>query len=120
MNQTPYFKPDDTLGETIDFSKVFGADMVERVREFKNSTTTPSIYPTIDGEPVPPGWRAKTASHHWLEKFDCDGHSGGLMVLQWNPAARRWSTSGNVGTGLYCNVTGWKYVAYCPMPGEDQ
>ncbi|WP_146039558.1 MULTISPECIES: hypothetical protein [unclassified Variovorax] len=58
----------------------------------------------------------KTAEHHWLEVKDMDGHSFGLVVAQWNPGARKWSHSGNVGTGLYLNSDYWRYVAPCPMP----
>ena len=58
----------------------------------------------------------KSGDHHWLEKFDSDGHSGGLIVLQWNPVAKRWSFSGQLGTGNYVDTTGWKYVAIAPMP----
>jgi hypothetical protein len=67
-------------------------------------------------EPKPPGHHAKLGGHHWLEVFDTDGHSFGLVVLQWNPGAQRWSHSGNVGTGMYLDTRSWKYVADCPMP----
>lgn len=67
-------------------------------------------------EPVPPNPRS--GDHHWLEKIDMDGHSGGLIVLQWNPGAKRWSTSGNLGTGIYVETAGWKYVELCPLPSE--
>ncbi len=117
-NQT-VFKPEETLGSTIDFGTVFGSGMVERVQEFKK-TEPPMITGIVDGEPVPPGWQARTAGHHWLEKLDSDGHSSGVIVLQWNPSARRWSFSGNVGTGMYVNTKGWKYVERCPVPGETE
>lgn len=120
MNKTSFFKPDETLGAAIDFSKPGPSDTVVEIRKKKMLTITPPIVQSVDGEPIPPGWKAKTAGHHWLEKFDCDGHSGGLIVLQWNPVARRWSISGNVGAGNYVETKNWKYVAYCPMPGEDE
>lgn len=70
--------------------------------------------PHADVGPVPP--QPKDAGHHWLEDFDCDGHSFGMVVAQWNPGARRWSHSGNVATGMYLDTRHWKYVAPCPMP----
>ena len=67
----------------------------------------------------PPNYHIKLAGHHWLEKIDMDGHSFGLIVLQWNPGAQKWSHSGNVGTGAYVEVPdSWKYIAECPMPEE--
>lgn len=66
--------------------------------------------------PVPPN--LKSGDHHWLEKYDSDGHSGGLVVLQWNPGAKLWSHSGNMGTGIYVDVQGWKYITLCPLPVE--
>lgn len=66
--------------------------------------------------PVPPIWHAKTADHHWLEIVDSDGHSTGLVVLQWNPQAKKWSHSGNVGTGIYVDCCGWRYHSICPIP----
>lgn len=67
--------------------------------------------------PVPP--RIKAPAHHWLEVFDSDGHSFGIVVAQWNPGAQRWSSSGNVGTGAYLHTEHWRYVAPCPMPEFD-
>jgi len=67
-------------------------------------------------EPIPPMTYLKRADHHWLEKIDYDGSPCGLIVLQWNPIARRWSHSDHVGTGLYVNTVGWKYIAHCPLP----
>jgi hypothetical protein len=64
--------------------------------------------------PFPP--HPKAADHHWLEVFDMDGHSFGLVVAQWNPGARRWSHSGLVATGMYLETRHWRYVAPCPMP----
>lgn len=64
--------------------------------------------------PVPPN--PKAADHHWLEKLDYDGHSFGLIVLQWNPIAQKWSHSGDVATGLYVNTEGWRYDSPCPLP----
>ena len=70
-------------------------------------------------EPVPPGHLARLAGHHWLIETDFDGRRGGMIVLQWNPSAKRWSHSGNVGTGTYLNIEGWEYVGVCPMPGDQ-
>lgn len=71
--------------------------------------------PQID-EPVPPPKHIRGAEHHWLEKKDCDGHSAGFIVLQWNPFAKRWSHSGCVGTGGYIDTKYWIYKGYCPIP----
>jgi hypothetical protein len=65
-------------------------------------------------EPVPPN--PKAAAHAWLEVRDCDGHSFGLVVAQWNPGARRWSHSGYVGSGCYLDTTYWRYAAPLAMP----
>lgn len=67
-------------------------------------------------EVLPPANRLKAAEHHWLEVLDTDGHSFGLVVLQWNPGAKRWSHSGQVGTGRYVDTSYWRYVGPCPMP----
>jgi hypothetical protein len=67
--------------------------------------------------PIPP--HPKAANHHWLQQVDFDGNLGETVVLQWNPGAQRWSHSGNVGTGIYINTEGWRYVAPCPMPESD-
>lgn len=67
-------------------------------------------------EPVPPGYEIRAAGHHWLDHYDSDGHYFGRVVLQWNPAAKKWSHSGNVGTGMYVITSNWKYVAPCPIP----
>lgn len=69
--------------------------------------------------PTPPGWKAKIAGHHWLDKRDSDGHSFGLVVLQWNPVAKKWSHSGDCGTGIYIETRYWQYVSECPMPEEQ-
>lgn len=69
-------------------------------------------------EPQPVGFRARLAGHHWVQEIDFDGHVGGTIVLQWNPSVKRWSHSGNVGTGGYVEIPGWKYIGICPMPGE--
>lgn len=67
--------------------------------------------------PQPPGWMAMQAGHHWLDHFDSDGHFHGTVVLQWAPSAKKWCHSGNVGTGMYVDVTEhWRYSAECPMP----
>ena len=67
-------------------------------------------------EVKPPTQYLKGADHHWLEVLDTDGHSFGLIVLQWNPGAQRWSHSGMVGTGIYVDTTCYRYVGLCPMP----
>lgn len=74
-----------------------------------------SINPPI--EPVPPK-NQRSAGHHWLEKRDIDGHTFGLVVLQWCPGAKRWSHSGHVGSDIYVDTSYWLYEAPCPMPGE--
>jgi hypothetical protein len=71
-------------------------------------------------EPAPPGWKAKYAEHHWLEHIDIDGHGRGVVCLQWNPGAKRWSHSGQVGTGMYVDTLGWRYVAECPLPPPQE
>lgn len=68
------------------------------------------------GEPLPPGHHQRLAEHHWLDAFDIDGHFKGTVVLQFNPAVKRWSHSGDVGTGIYVNTKYWKYRCPCPMP----
>ena len=70
-------------------------------------------------EVKPPVKDLKRAEHHWLEVLDSDGHSFGLIVLQWNPGAQRWSHSGMVGTGIYVDTSYYRYVAQCPMPDID-
>ena len=117
MEKSAKFENEETLGFDIDFEAVFGCNMVEHVRRFKELEAQ-RVKENTSQEPIPTGWRSKTASHYWVEKFDCDGHSGGLMVLQWNPTAKRWSISGNVGTGNYVDTKGWKIIQYCPLPGE--
>lgn len=67
-------------------------------------------------EPQPPGYKVRMADHHWLEKIDSDGHRLGLVVLQWNPSAKRWSHSGYAGAGVYVDTRDWAYVAECPLP----
>lgn len=87
-----------------------------------NKTKTisiPSIEPAVEGEPIPPKWHARTAEHHWLLNTDMDGHTFGLVVLQWCPSARRWTHSGNVGTGMYVPTKYWVYKGLCPIPGFD-
>lgn len=71
----------------------------------------------ISGEsPSPPN--PKRADHHWLEHRDMDGHTYGLVVLQWNPGAALWSHSGLIGSGIYVDTKHWLYVAPCPLPTE--
>lgn len=67
-------------------------------------------------EPVPPVNHIKTAGHHWLDQIDFDGRFHQRVVLQWNPVAKRWSHSGQVGTGLYIDTKRWKYIEPCVMP----
>ena len=72
----------------------------------------------VNVSPQPLGHHVRLAGHHWLERLDIDGHSFGLVCLQWNPCAKKWSHSGNVGTNLYVETQGWRYVERCPMPDE--
>ena len=67
-------------------------------------------------EPEPPLNSIRRAGHHWLDVRDYDGHSFGLIALQWNPSAKRWSRSGEVATGRYVSTEGYVYVAECPLP----
>ena len=67
-------------------------------------------------EPKPPTKYLRTADHHWLDDYDCDGHYFGRIVLQWNPGAERWSHSGMVATGSYVDTKNWRYVCHCPIP----
>ncbi len=77
-----------------------------------------TIKEVVKVEVVPPGHHARLGGHHWVQKIDTDGSVIDTVVLQWNPSVRRWSHSGNVGTGLYVDIKGWKYLSVCPMPGE--
>lgn len=67
-------------------------------------------------EPQPPVNQARFAEHHWLQQITYDGHYGSVIVLQWNPSAKRWSHSGDVGTGVYVDTGGWRYLGPCEMP----
>lgn len=69
-------------------------------------------------DPVPPGHHVRLAGHHWVQEIDFDGREGSIIVLQWNPSVKRWSHSGQVATGLYVDIKGWKYISVCPIPGE--
>jgi hypothetical protein len=69
-------------------------------------------------EPIPPGVYIEEAGHHWLEEIDYDGRRFRVVVLQWNPGAKRWSHSGEVATGNYINTEGWNYLTPCPRPKE--
>jgi hypothetical protein len=51
-----------------------------------------------------------------VQEVDFDGRLGETIVLQWAPGVKRWVHSGNLATGTYVNIEGWKYVAACPMP----
>lgn len=75
------------------------------------------IQEQVKVEPVPPKGQ-KLGGHHWLQEVDFDGRVMDTVVLQWSPGVQRWSHSGNVGTGMYVDTKGWKYLAPCPMPGE--
>lgn len=75
------------------------------------------IQEQVKVEPIPPKGQ-KLGGHHWLQEVDFDGRVMDTVVLQWNPGAQRWSHSGHVGTGVYVDTKGWKYLAPCPMPGE--
>lgn len=121
MNNLEYNKPkplklaqDGSLGVEIDFVKVFGNNVPERLQSFK-ANQIPRI-PAMPGEPVPPSTHYRYADHHWIQKIDSDGHVGDTICLQWNPGSKRWSHSGYVGSGIYVEAKGWKYVAHCPMP----
>lgn len=70
----------------------------------------------ISKQVKPPSYHAKLAGHHWLEIRDIDGHSFGIVVLQWNPGAQAWSHSGCVGTGFYVDTQYFVYVKECPIP----
>lgn len=70
----------------------------------------------MSNSPIPPKRYLKTAEHHWLEVKDSDGHSFGLVVVQWNPGAQKWSHSGYVGANMYLETANWVYHSYCPMP----
>lgn len=79
--------------------------------------TKPIFHPSGKGEQVlPPSKFLKRGDHHWLEVLDSDGHNFGLVVLQWNPGAQKWSHSGNIATGMYIDTSYWKYHSHCPMP----
>lgn len=83
--------------------------------ETKNSTTTTAGKTEV----FPPSRYLKMGEHHWLEIVDSDGHSYGLIVLQWAPGVQRWCHSGNLGTGIYREVPStWRYVGPCPLPGD--
>lgn len=72
----------------------------------------------LKNSPTPGSFHQRIAGHHWLEMFDFDGRSGGVVVLQWNPGAQRWSHSGLVATGHYIDTSNYKYVKPCLLP-ED-
>jgi hypothetical protein len=74
---------------------------------------TVETYLMAKPEPVPPGYHVKLAGHHWLR---LEGEYGQTVVKQWNPGAKKWSHSGNVGTEMYVDMHGYEYVCLCPMP----
>ena len=76
-------------------------------------TTTTS---TPANEPTPPPNHIRHCGHHWLDVFNSDGEYGGRVILQWNASVMRWSNSGMVGTGIYINTGGWKYVCSQEIP----
>lgn len=73
----------------------------------------------IPKEARPPKSELKAGNHHWLEVLNSDGHSFGLVVLQWNPGVQRWSHSGQMATGLYVETYHWRYVGLCPFPSGE-
>lgn len=75
---------------------------------------------SLESEPKPPGHHFRLGGHHWVQEVDFDGRRGETIVLQWAPGAQRWVHSGNLATGSYVNIAGWKYVAECPMPTQDR
>lgn len=67
---------------------------------------------------VPPGNSQRLMGLHWLEVRDYDGHSFGLIALQWNPGSQTWTHSQGHDThgGKAIDTTYYKYVAPIPMP----
>ena len=78
-----------------------------------------NVFDQVKVEPVPPGHHARLGGHHWLMHVDFDGRDHEMVVLQWNPGAKRWSNSGEVGSGYYVDTKGWRYIQPCIMPGES-
>lgn len=112
----PLLDKHGTLGfdlETLNHPKPSFAQLIT---EWPNMKEKNYIQSAVEGEPLPPIKFIRGAEHHWLEKKDCDGHSGGLVVLQWNPGVKRWSHSGYVGSGIYVSTKDWVYHSQCPMP----
>lgn len=99
--------------------------MLERMSQYAQFENL-SIHAEVDRdnslapEPVPPGHHARLGGHHWVQEVDFDGRLGETIVLQWAPGAKRWVHSGNLATGSYVSISGWKYVAECPMPTQDR
>ncbi|MDE1171191.1 MAG: hypothetical protein PW734_08300, partial [Verrucomicrobium sp.] len=69
-----------------------------------------------DIEPAPPGIHIAHAGHHWLMVTDFDGRFHGLVVMQWQPGAKRWCHSGDVATGRDVDASGWEYVEPVAQP----
>ena len=71
-----------------------------------------------EGDPqvIPPQHHIQYAGHHWLQRFDFDGHPGGHVVLQWQPISRRWCLPNDYARGNDFDVEHYRYVAPCPMP----
>lgn len=121
LAEEPQLDKDGTLGIKLDvtapvelrYSKVIVGDPAIRGSYIFSRYAHKHAMPD---EPVPPMNHIRGAEHHWLEKIDCDGHSSGFIVLQWNPSAKRWSHSGCVGTGGYIDTKYWVYKGYCPIP----
>lgn len=67
-------------------------------------------------KPLPPAKHIRHAGHHWLEVLDYDGHSFGMIVLQWSPVAQIWTRSNEIATGWEYNASGYRYVAEAPLP----
>ena len=61
-------------------------------------------------EPAPPGNHIAEAGHHWLMERTYDGHMAGLVVMQWQPHAKKWCHSGDVATGRNVDTSGWAYL----------
>lgn len=75
--------------------------------------------PNKDIPVVPPGHEQRFCGLHWLERRDYDGHSHGLIALQWNPGSKTWCHSGQESqhdTLAGIDTKGWTYVAKIEMP----
>lgn len=111
--ETSELDQEGSLGAEIDFGVL---PVVKSNKLHEEIMLIKDIVSAVPGEPLPPKQYWRGAEHHWLEKFDCDGSSSGLIVLQWNPGAKRWSHSGYVGSGIYVDTKNWVYHSHCQMP----